>query len=212
MLAAALQGLARPISLGVGEVLFHQGDPGGDLFVIEDGVIEISVISDDGRKLTLNTLAEGQAFGEIALLDEGPRTATAIALRETRLTRIARAALVAAIREVPDLGIELMALAGRRLRWVNALLEERAFDPLAVRLARRLCQLDAQARRRGEASVAIGQEELAAYASASRVAVANVLGAWKRDGSIRTERGRITLLDRERMYARALGEKDVPDV
>ena len=70
---------AKPITLAAAEVLFEQGDPGDALFAITEGALEISVISLNGRKLSLDLMGPGAIFGEIALFDPGPRTATVTA-------------------------------------------------------------------------------------------------------------------------------------
>lgn len=201
-LRESLARLARPVSLADGEYLFHQGDPGDALFVIRTGQIEVSVLSGDGRKLTLNTMGAGEVFGEIALLDQGPRTATVMALGPAELTCVTRADVMAEVRANPDLGIEIMALAGARLRWISSRYKERVFEPLNVRLARRLLLL---AQGSGAEGVRISQDDLAAHVGATRVAVANILGEWRRAGVVRPGRGSIAVTDPERLTEIAAG-------
>ena len=66
--------LAFEIQLSEGETLFVQGDAGDALYFVDGGAIEISVLSYEGRKLSLNVMRAGDVFGEIALLDGSPRT------------------------------------------------------------------------------------------------------------------------------------------
>src|SRR2546428_14040923 len=72
------------------EVLFHQGDPGDALFVIISGAIKIVLPSDEGDEAIIATLREGDFLGELALLDEAPRSATAIALDPTETVVLSR--------------------------------------------------------------------------------------------------------------------------
>src|SRR3954452_19719789 len=66
-----------------GEVLFHMGDPGDALFVVASGAVKISLPSEEGDEAILATVREGDFFGELALLDGAPRSATATALEPT---------------------------------------------------------------------------------------------------------------------------------
>lgn len=206
-LRAALGRSARSVALAPGEYLFRQGDPGDALFEIQAGRVEASVLSVNGRKLTLNTMGPGEVFGEIALLDQGPRTAAVMALEPSDLTRFARADVMAEVRADPELGIEIMALAGARLRWISDRLTEREFEPLNVRLARRLLHL---AQSSGSGAVRISQDELAAHVGVTRVAVANILGKWRRAGLVRPGRGVITVTDAPQLSRIATGT-EIPD-
>ena len=81
--AAALERVAagtRTRRFRRGEVIFHAGDPGDALFVIVSGEVKIAVPSESGEEAILTTLREGDVFGELALLDGAPRSATAAAL------------------------------------------------------------------------------------------------------------------------------------
>jgi len=93
-LSASLARISEPVALDGGETLFHQGDPGEAIYAVESGMLEVSVLSAEGRKLTLNTLGPGDVFGEIALFDGGPRTATVHARASTRLARVRRTRLL----------------------------------------------------------------------------------------------------------------------
>ena len=66
-----------------GEVLFHQGDPGEALFVVTTGAVKISLPSEEGDEAIIATVNAGDFFGELALLDGAPRSATATALEPT---------------------------------------------------------------------------------------------------------------------------------
>ena len=74
-----IKNLTRPIMLGEGERLFAQGDIADALYIVQSGIIEISVVSEAGQKFILCSLGAGSLFGETALFDEGPRSAAATA-------------------------------------------------------------------------------------------------------------------------------------
>lgn len=195
-LIALIEAWAKPLQLAKGETLFMQGDQGDKLYILRSGALQVSVLSSAGRQLTLNVLGEGAVFGEIALFDPGPRTATVTALERCDLSQIKRADLMVEIRSQPDLALEMMRLAGRRLRWVSTQLEDHVFLPLASRLARKLLYLSAQAGGSGQ-TVAMSQTDLAEHVAATREVVSKTLSEWKRHGLVNVLRGGIEIVDPE---------------
>ena len=89
--------------------------------------MEFSVLSEDGRKLSLDVMRTGALFGEIALFDPGERTATATAQEPTRLARVRNADVLSGVRDTPELAVDLIRLAGQRMRWMNMQLSEQVF-------------------------------------------------------------------------------------
>jgi CRP-like cAMP-binding protein len=204
-LRRVLEALATPMDLEADAVLFEQGERGEALYAVLEGAIEISVVSREGRRLMLDLMRPGAVFGEIALFDPGPRTATARALQPTRLLKLRNTEVMAAIRETPDLAVDLVHLAGRRMREMNAQYEDHVFLPLSTRLARRLLSLtDAAA---GPA-VRLSQAQLAQLVGATREAVSKTLGEWRRSGVIAASRGGLTILDPGAL--RVLARRDTP--
>jgi CRP/FNR family cyclic AMP-dependent transcriptional regulator len=103
-----------------GEFIFYQGDPGLGMYVIEGGIISIVVIDEKQEQKELTKLGEGDFFGELALLDEGPRSACAIARTPCKLIGFFRPDLFELIRKYPELGLKvvlkLAEMLGERLR------------------------------------------------------------------------------------------------
>lgn len=184
---------ASRIDLGPGEVLIEQGQLGDELFAIVEGAIEFSVVSADGRKLALDLMGPGAVFGEIALFDPGPRTATATAIEPTRVCRVRRGDVLAQLQRHPELAIDMIRLAGQRMRWMNSQLNEQVFLPVRSRLARKLLYLSDPG---GDGRIALSQAELAEFVGATREAVSKALATWKRQGLVDVGRGEITILDR----------------
>ncbi len=192
-LRAALDALATKVTLKNGEVLFEHGDEGDAVYSVVSGTLEVSVLSEDGKKLTLDIMTEGAVLGEISLFDPGQRTATATATEATELKRVRHADLNGAIHEDPEIGLALIRLAGQRMRWMNAQLADQVFLPMSTRLARRLLYLTAT----GGDRVRMSQSELAEFTGATREAVSRVLGDWKAEGVIEVSRGGLAILDRD---------------
>jgi len=184
--------LAFEIRLAEGETLFAQGDVGDALYFVDGGAVEISVLSSDGRKFSLNVMRQGDVFGEIALLDGSPRTATAIAFEPCILRCVRRDDLLAQLKHRSDLAFDFIQLLCGRLRWVHELLEDRAFLPLSCRVAKRLLVLCDQLGQPSGA-IAISQAELADFLGATREGVAKILGSFRAIGIIDLSRGSITI-------------------
>ena len=111
--------VALETRLAAGEMLFEQGDEASALYGLIEGALEVSVLSLDGRKLALNVLRPGALFGEIALFDPGERTATVVATEPSVVKRVDYDNVLDRVREEPELAIDLIHLAGQRMRWMD---------------------------------------------------------------------------------------------
>jgi uncharacterized membrane protein len=109
----------------VGEMVFHYGDPGGEIFILRSGRIELFVESDEGQKIVLAENEPGDVLGELSFLDGGPRTATALASEDTQLLTMHRERLLEFIDKHPHAAMDLLTVVGRRLRATDELLRTR---------------------------------------------------------------------------------------
>jgi len=179
------------------EIVFSHGDPGDALFAVVSGRIRISTGNAAGREIFLNIMEPGDTFGEIALLDGGPRTATATAIAAAELVSIRRGPLFELLEREPKAALELLRLAGERLRWTSGLLEDAALLDAPARLAKRLLSL-AELHgedRPGGRTVRISQEVLASFLGVSRQSVNEQLQDWKARGWVALGRGTVVLRD-----------------
>lgn len=119
-----------------GERIVTQGEPGTSFFVICKGRVAVTVLSPDGREVVLSTLGTGDHFGEMALLDESPRSATVVASERSELAVITREAFFELLRSNFVLTRTLLASFSRRLRRANATIEGLASLDVKGRLAR----------------------------------------------------------------------------
>lgn len=108
-----------------GEVLFHAGEPGESLYIVRSGEVELFVRDNAGQKIPLTIACANQIFGELALLDRGPRTATALALNETELLELDREDLLLLFRKTPDAALRLLAGMGHMTRKADELIRTR---------------------------------------------------------------------------------------
>jgi CRP/FNR family cyclic AMP-dependent transcriptional regulator len=201
---AALAGLCVTRSLEAGRTLFFQGDPGDALYAVRRGQVRILTETGDGRSTTLNLLGSGDVFGEVALLDGQPRTATAVAVEPTELFAILRRDLLALIERQPAIAVRLIAFLCARIRWLSRRAEEAAFLSLEDRLLRRLAGLCEDY----GSEITVSQEELARFVGAARESVNRQLQIWRREGLLTLGRGRITILDPDALMRRASDSDD----
>ena len=196
----SIAALATRGRFSTGEILFFQEDPGEALYMIEKGSVEISVMAANGRKLSLNVMQPQEVFGEIAVLDGGPRTATATVLEPSILLRITRPALQELMRERPEVASGLLAMLCTRLRWTSQLAEDLGLLGIQERLARRLMILHRKFSD-NHGDLHLCQNELADFLGATRESTNKVLRAWRQDGLVEMSRGSVRILDPGRLVS-----------
>jgi CRP/FNR family cyclic AMP-dependent transcriptional regulator len=111
--------------LPAGATLFHAGEPGESLFVVRYGEVELFIKDTAGQKIVLTVAGEGEIFGELALLDRGARTATAVALIDTELLELDRGDLLLLFQKTPAAALRLLAAMGHMTRKADELLRTR---------------------------------------------------------------------------------------
>lgn len=109
-----------------GKVIFEQGNPGDALYVVISGRVEISVEKHDGESVVIETATRGEFFGEISLLDAGPRTATAKVTEDAEVLVVDRGDLDHLFELKPAAAMDLLAATGKRLRETSRLLRQSA--------------------------------------------------------------------------------------
>jgi uncharacterized membrane protein len=114
------------VRFNAGATLWNYGDPGGALYVIRSGEVEIFFKDDTGTRIVLETAGAGQHIGEISLLDGGPRTASAMALTDVEAIRVDRDDLDKLLSRHPTAALDILAATGRRLRQSAGLLRHTA--------------------------------------------------------------------------------------
>jgi CRP-like cAMP-binding protein len=120
---ALLDALMRTVHLTDSQVLFHKGERGDALYVIETGQVRIFTFDEKGQEITLNILGPGDTFGEMALVDEQPRAASAAAVGPTTLRRLSREDFLAKLHTSPGLVREIIELLSDRVRDLTDYLE-----------------------------------------------------------------------------------------
>jgi len=196
-----LRGQARDRTLAKGELLFSQGDPSSDLYVVMDGRIAISTRSTDGRESMVAVLENGGLLGEMGLFDGGPRSAEARALSDTTLIEIAFDDVRAEVQERPEVLWAIVRLLAQRIRATDEALADAVFLDVPARTAKRLLELAGDA---DEFQLPMTQEDLAGLVGASRERVNKAIAMFTRLGWVKaTGRSRYRIEDREQLELRA---------
>lgn len=193
------------------ETVFAEGDPGGSLFVIETGRVQVFKTSEGGQQVLLGHLGPGDIVGEMAMLDGSQRSASVVAEGPTTGSLVAFADFEAFMVAHPRLLMGVTIELARKLKAANALAESRSPDDGGARLAR--CLLDL-AGRWGEPAEAGGvtlrevfsQGTLGRMAGLSRETVNRRLRAWERKGWVATADRKLTLRSPE--VLRSIGETE----
>ena len=119
------------------ETVFNEQAKGDALYVVEEGSVRIWVLDEDVKPVTLAELKPGEFFGELAVLDRGPRSTNATAIVETTLHRLSSDDFQKFLMEHPDVAIDVICEIGARMRQTNVLVSQRATRNINVEMEER---------------------------------------------------------------------------
>jgi CRP/FNR family transcriptional regulator, cyclic AMP receptor protein len=182
-LSQSLFAKAIPLSLAADQTLFMVGDEGEGCYRIEEGLLKASIAAAAGGERILAILGPGSVVGELSMIDQGPRSASVTALRDSKLSFVGRAAFEAFGQSRPELYRHLATLLARRLRDTDEALVATNFLSLKGRVAGALLSLaEAFGHDIGQGRTLIRQKvsqaDLAAMAGIARENVSRVLNDW----------------------------------
>lgn len=182
-----------------GEVVFREGDGGDTCYIVRSGLARAVRQHSDGRSITLSHFGAGDIFGELAMFDEEPRSATVDVIEDAEVVAIPGRDMQRLMREYPEITVKLNAALAQRLRATNERLARQSFQTVQSRVAAVLAQMVASARgvNEGESDVVITltQADLAKLAGSSRESASRFLATLERSGVISQGRGRLTVHD-----------------
>ena len=115
-----------PLHFAAGTTIFRQGELGGKMYVIRSGEVELSLVDDDRQRVVLAVFKDGDFFGELSLLDEEPRSATAMTLTDTDVLLIDREDLRLLFAQKPNAALDVLSMLGRRIRQTDQIIQMRA--------------------------------------------------------------------------------------
>jgi len=204
--AASLRTSMTGVKLSRGQVLFKEGDAGDRLFVVVDGKLKLGTTSSDGRENLLSILGPGDMFGELSLFDPGPRTATAVAVVDSKLLALANDQVIGWVKEHPQVSLQLLGRLAQRLRKANDVLSDLVFADVPGRVAKAIIELGERFGTQKPDGLHVNhdltQEELAQLVGASRETVNKALADFATRGWVKLEPRAVIVLDCERLAKR----------
>ncbi|MGH3768521.1 MAG: Crp/Fnr family transcriptional regulator [Pseudonocardiaceae bacterium] len=201
--AAARAGLCRVYAPG--QIICHQGDLGEHLYAVLEGLVKVVFTSERGDEMVLNIMGPEETFGELALLDGSPRSASVIALKPTSVFVLPRVQLLELMSRNPGLVDEFLKLIGKLVRKLTEQAGDLAFLDLGGRLAKVLLQLS-ERNDHGHGIVldrGLTQSDLAGMVGATRPAVNRTLKSFVARGLISVDGRTIVLHDLEALRKRS---------
>ncbi|MDB5049083.1 MAG: transcriptional regulator, Crp/Fnr family [Fibrobacteres bacterium] len=196
-----------------GSSIVHADDPaGGHFFIVAEGEVAVVLETAEGKETVLATLQPGDFFGEMSLLDESPRAATARAVRPTRLMLLRREDFRRHLRECPQMSFALLIEMNRRLRQSNRKVMGLSYRSMHARVAGAILGLmeEKGVRQREEGGMRVlirnrpTQQFLAEMAGTTRESVSRTLAAWGRKGLLRSKGRDLFILEEEQIKAFAV--------
>jgi CRP-like cAMP-binding protein len=193
-----------------GQVIFHKGDEGGSLYVLQQGRVKVIIPSPQGEEVILTILSAGEILGELSLIDGEPRSATVEALEETEALCLRREDFLRLLSIRFEAVLGVLKVLSRRLRDTDALLAETHFLDVTSRLAKKILDLGRLFGVQEKEAIRIGvrmtQKDLASMVGATRESVNKQFRWFKEQGLVLLEDGYLTILDPVRLARRARSE------
>lgn len=190
-----------------GEIIFHQGDETRHFFVIVDGLVRVYHLTPGGEETTVNIFSHGQLLGEIALVDNEPRSATAQAIGNCTVLEMSSTQAIEYLTNVPGLGLAMCREITKKLRWTTMYAEAIARYDTAGRLLHFLLLFNQQFGQeldpgvRYQINLGLNQSDLASLVGAKRGWINTKLGQWRQRNLLEFNKGQITILDLPRVEA-----------
>jgi CRP/FNR family transcriptional regulator, cyclic AMP receptor protein len=194
--------LTRERSYPKGSVILFQDDPGDSLFVLRAGRVKVVLIGEDGREVILGVLEPGAHFGELALIDDQPRSAHVIAMEDAQLLILRREDFKRRVEANPTVAWALLTELSRRLRRADVKIGGLVLLDVPGRIARLLLDL---ANETGSELIEkpLTHQTIAQMIGASRETVSRAMKDFQDAGLIRVERRRIAIGDRDALEKRS---------
>lgn len=170
-------------------VVFYENDEGDSFFMILSGRVKVTILGDDAREVILSMLGPGDFFGEMALLDDEPRSATAIAVEDAELFALQRSDFASVLERTASISAALIRVLTQRLRKANHQISTLALLDVYGRVARVLIEMaEDEGRRLRDGSIAFRRathQEIANRIGTTRETVTRMMKDLERQGYVR---------------------------
>ncbi len=188
-----------------GEVIVHQDDESQQtFFIIVSGSVNVSVFSSEGKQVILATLRSGEFFGEMAILDGEPRSASVVAAEPCKLIMLYRKSFLEILQKYPKISIAMLVEMSRRLRRTNRHINTLSMMSVFGRVADVILQLAHESGRKVGSVIVIDNrpthQTIADMAGTSRETVSRVLSQLQKKRYLTIDRKRLVILDETKLY------------
>jgi CRP/FNR family cyclic AMP-dependent transcriptional regulator len=177
-------------------ILLREGEQSDSLYIILYGKVKIYVCDEDGGEAILNIQGAGDYFGEMALLDDAPRSASAMTMESTRVAIMTKSAFKDCLASHPDIAYNLIRTLTQRVRTLSGNVRNLALLDVYGRVARTLLSLATPSDQHLVVDQKLTHQEIASMVGASREMVSRILKDLANKGYIKVERRRITLFEK----------------
>ena len=189
------------------ETIFRQGDESREVYFVRKGKVRIYKISPSGNETTIAIFTTNDVIGELAAIDQEPRSASAKAMTAVSLLAMSQERFLYTLQTLPRFGMGMARLLAHKLRWTAAFAESIAQFDAAGRLLHIILQHNDQygevleAGKRYQVNIGLNQSDLASMVGARREWINRILSEWRRRGLLEFDNGVITILDLPRVRA-----------
>ncbi|MBX2825750.1 MAG: Crp/Fnr family transcriptional regulator [Gammaproteobacteria bacterium] len=184
---------ARSLTFRKNAVLMSEGETGECLYVIQSGSVKVFVSDEEGNELILFIEGPGSYLGEISLLDDQPRTASAVTLEKTQVLVIAKSAFMECIELNPEIAFRIIRAMTQRLRRSTDNIRGLALKNVYQRLALKLIELSVEENERRYLPRKYSHQELASMIGASREMVGKILAELTKGEYVQVQENRLHL-------------------
>ncbi len=181
--------------------IFHAGDPPDALYIVWIGQVKILRHSEEGRDIVLDVIGPGHMFGEMAVFDGAPYSASAQAMEDVAVVSISRPDFFRLLERYPSVSLAVISELSRRLRSASDLVHSLAVERVERRIARMLLKLAASTAQHSANGLVIDlpltRQDIADMTGTTVETAIRVMSRFRKDGLITTVRGRVVILDPE---------------
>lgn len=173
--------------------ILREGERTDSLYVINSGKVKVLMRDEEGKEVILSILKKGDYFGELAVIDELPRSASVVTMEPSEMTVLSKAEFIQCVANNPGIAMTIMRGLAQRLREADLQIESLALMDVYGRVARTLLQLAEPENGKMVIKSRLSQQEIASMIGASREMVSRILKSLAHDGYLTIEGRRIVL-------------------
>jgi CRP/FNR family cyclic AMP-dependent transcriptional regulator len=174
-------------------VIISEGDNSDSMYMVLNGKVKVYLSDDEGKEIIINILKEGDYFGELALLDESPRSASVMTLEDCKFAVLSKVAFDECLKSNPEIALQVIRGLSARLRYLTENVKSLALMDVYGRVARTLLEMAEDKNGVQVINQKLTQRDIASMVGASREMVSRILKDLSVGGYITIESKSITI-------------------